>query len=447
MARLLSPPRMPGPPLIRNTLRLLRTPLEFTLACARACGDVADMNVRLMTIYLVSHPELIEQVLVTKAKIFHKDLGTKSLSLVLGQGLLTSEGDFWKRQRRLTQPGFHRDRVASYGAVMVEYTERMLDAWRGGQERNVHEDMMGLTREIVAKTLFDADVRAEGGPIDEAFQAIVQRFQDAPPGVPVIGDLPTPGKRRFDRALRTLDQVIYGMVAERRAGGRDRGDLLSMLISAEDEGGGRMSERQIRDEALTLFLAGHETTAAALTWTFNLLTQNPEAEARLFRELDEVLGGRAPAVGDLPRLKFTEGVVYESMRLMPPAWAIGREPLEDCEIGGYHVPKGTQVWISQYVVHRDPRYFTDPEAFRPERWENDFAKKLPRYAYFPFGGGPRVCIGNAFALMETTLCLATIARRYRVRVVSKQPLPHVAAVTLRPKEAVRVVLEARSKPS
>jgi cytochrome P450 len=259
----------------------------------------------------------------------------------------------------------------------------------------------------------------------------------------LIAHLPTEGKRRFERALRTMDEVIYGMVAERRGGGRDRGDLLSMLIGAEDEGGAQMSERQIRDEALTLFLAGHETTAAALTWTFNLLTQNPEAEARLFRELEEVLGGRAPTVGDLPRLKYTEGVVYESMRLMPPAWAIGREPLEDCEIGGYHVPKGTQVWISQYVVHRDPRYFAEPEAFRPERWENDFAKKLPRYAYFPFGGGPRVCIGNAFALMETTLCLATIARRYRVRVVSKQPLPWVAAVTLRPKEAVRVVLEAR----
>jgi len=400
-----------------------------------------------MTIYLVSHPELIEQVLVTKAKIFQKDLGTKSLSMVLGQGLLTSEGDFWKRQRRLTQPGFHRERVASYGAVMVEYTERMLDGWRPGQERNVHEDMMGLTREIVAKTLFDADVQAGGRHIDEAFQAIVQRFQDTPPGVPLIAHLPTEGKRRFEWALRTMDEVIYGMVAERRGGGRDRGDLLSMLIGAEDEGGAQMSERQIRDEALTLFLAGHETTAAALTWTFNLLTQNPEAEARLFRELEEVLGGRAPTVGDLPRLKYTEGVVYESMRLMPPAWAIGREPLEDCEIGGYHVPKGTQVWISQYVVHRDPRYFAEPEAFRPERWENDFAKKLPRYAYFPFGGGPRVCIGNAFALMETTLCLATIARRYRVRVVSKQPLPWVAAVTLRPKEAVRVVLEARAKPS
>jgi cytochrome P450 len=433
---------VPGPPLIRNTIRLLRKPLEFTLACARA-GDVVDMNVRFMTIYLVSHPDLIEQVLVTKAKIFHKDVGTKSLSLVLGQGLLTSEGDFWKRQRRLAQPAFHRERVASYGAVMVEYTERMLDAWRGGEERNVHEDMMGLTREIVAKTLFDADVRSEGSHIDEAFQAIVQRFQDAPPGVPVIGHLPTESKRRFERALRTLDQVIYGLVAERRAGGRDRGDLLSMLISAEDEGGGRMSERQIRDEALTLFLAGHETTAAALTWTFNLLTQNPGVEAKLFRELDEVLGGRAPSVADLPRLKFTDGVVHESMRLMPPAWAIGREPLEDCEIGGYHVPKGTQVWISQYAVHRDARWFEDPEAFRPERWENDFAKKLPRYAYFPFGGGPRVCIGNAFALMETTLCLAAIARRYRVRVVSRQPLPHVAAVTLRPKEAVRVVVEER----
>ncbi|NUQ75647.1 MAG: cytochrome P450 [Polyangiaceae bacterium] len=437
---------MPGPPFVGNTLRLLRAPLEFTLACARACGDVADMNVRLMTIYLVSHPDLIEQVLVTKAKIFKKDVGTRSLRQVLGEGLLTSEGEFWKRQRRLAQPGFHRERVAAYGAVMVEHTERMLASWGGGGARNLHEDMMGLTREIVAKTLFDADVRSEGRHIDEAFQAIVQRFQDAPPGVPVVGALPTEGKRRFERALRTLDQVIYGLVAERRSSGRDRGDLLSMLISAEDERGGRMSERQIRDEAMTLFLAGHETTAAALTWTFNFLTQNPEAEARLFRELDEVLGNRAPSVGDLPNLTYTEGVIHESMRLMPPAWAIGREPVEDCEIGGYHVPAGTQVWISQYVMHRDPRYFNDPEVFRPERWANDFAKKLPRYAYFPFGGGPRVCIGNSFALMETQLCLAAIARRYRVRVVSKQPLAHVAAVTLRPKEAVRAVVEERRKP-
>lgn len=443
MASLLSPPRVAGPPVIGNTVRLFQDPLGFTKKCARGYGDVVDMNVRFMTIYLVNSAELIEQVLVTKAKSFTKDKSTKSLSAILGNGLLTSDGDFWKRQRRLAQPGFHRERVASYGAVMVEYTDRMLRAFQHGQERDIHVDMMSLTREIVAKTLFDADITQKDRHIGEAFEAIVQRFQDVPPGVPFLDKLPTEGKRRFDRAARSLDDVIYRFIAERSASGRDTGDLLSMLIGARDEAGSAMSRGQVRDEAMTLFLAGHETTAATLSWTFLLLSQNPSAEEALGRELDEVLGGRLPTVADLPKLKYTDWVIHESMRLLPPAWAIGREAIEDCEIGGYSFPKGVQVWISQYTVQRDARYFDDPEAFRPERWDGDRAKKLPRFAYFPFGGGARLCIGSSFALMEATLLLATIARRFRVKVVPSQTIEMTAAVTLRPKKGLRVTLEAR----
>jgi cytochrome P450 len=442
MATLRDPPRIPGPPIIGNTLRLIRDPLGFTLECASGKADVVDMNVRFMTIYLVNNPELIEQALVTRAKSFIKDKGTRSLSVLLGRGLLTSDGDFWRRQRRLAQPGFHRDRIASYGAVMVEYTDRMLRTWRPGETRDVHSDMMSLTREIVAKTLFGLDITQKDSVIGEAFEAIVQRFQDVPPGIPIIDKLPTASKRRFDDAVRTLDEIIYRFIAERRASGRDTGDLLSMLIGARDDSGGQMSELQIRDEAMTLFLAGHETTAAALSWTFMLLSENLAAYEALGRELDDVLKGRLPTFADLPSLKYTDWVIHESMRLMPPAWAIGREATEDCEIGDYRVPKGVQLWFSQYTVHRDDRYYDDPLAFRPERWSGDFAKKLPKFAYFPFGGGARLCIGSSFALMEATLLLATIAQKFRV-IVPKQKIEKAAAVTLRPIHGVRVVLESR----
>jgi cytochrome P450 len=439
------PPRARGLPIIGNALGFMRNPPEFLLQSAREHGDVVDLDLPIGDVFLVSHPDLIEQVLVTDNRIYMKDTGTRGLRGLLGDGLLTSEGDHWRRQRRLAQPGFHRERVASYGAVMVEYTERMLDELRDGDERDIHDDMMRLTREIVAKTLFDADVTREADKLGRALSEIVTRFAEYPPGVPVLSGLPTPSLFRYRRAALTLDEMIYGLIQERRASGRDSGDLLSMLMAARDEEGeGRMSDRQLRDEAMTVFLAGHETTALTLWGTWLLLSQNPEAEARLAAELHDVLDGRAPSVSDLPKLRYTEQVIHESMRLYPPAWAIGRQAIDEGEVGGYRLRKGGQVWMSQWIMHRDPRYFDDPSAFRPERWANDFAKRIPKYAYFPFGGGPRLCIGVSFALMESTLLLAAIARRFKVIVDTARPVKTVAAVTLRPKHGIKVRLEKRS---
>lgn len=452
------PPRVRGLPIIGNLMRLIRNPTPLLLRASRL-GDVTDLDVPIARTYLVSRPDLIEQVLVTDNRIYIKDQSTRALRELLGEGLLTSEGELWRRQRRLAQPGFHRERVASYADVMVEYTEEMLDAFRDGDDRNIHDDMMSLTRRIVAKTLFDADVTKEAARIAGAFEEVNKRFADVPPGVPLIDKIPTPGQRRYKRAARALDDAIYGFINARRASGRDAGDLLSMLMGSHlksdgdaaseglkksEEGEARMSDRQLRDEAMTLFLAGHETTALALSWTWLLLSQNPEAEARLVEELKSALGGRAPTADDLPRLRYTERVIYESMRLYPPAWAIGREPVEDTEIGGYYVPKGTQVWMSQWVAHRDPRYFDDPEAFRPERWENDLQKRIPKYAYFPFGGGPRLCIGASFAMMESTLLLATIARRFKIVVDPSHPIQTSTAVTMRPRFGIKARLSRRA---
>jgi cytochrome P450 len=436
-------PRVPGPPILGNTLRLIRDPLGFTLECARRYGDLVDLNIPIGPLYLVSHPDQIEEVLVRDHRCYIKDRATRDLAEILGAGLLVSEGEAWRRMRRLAQPGFHRERVASYGEVMVGCAERMLDGWAPGQARDVHADMMALTRDIVLRTLFDADLGGAVAEIGPALEAIAHRFIEAPPGVPLLRHLPTPGKRRFERAARQLDAFIYRLIAERRASRREGGDLLSMLVSAADEDGTRMTDRQLRDEAVTLFLAGHETTAVALTWTWVLLARHPAAREALGRELDEVLGERSPTASDLPRLRAAEHVIQESMRLYPPVWAIAREAITPASIGGVHVPKGAQVWVGQYIVHRDRRFFDDPESFRPERWEGDLARRLPKYAYFPFGGGPRVCIGNAFAMMEAVLLLSTIARRFRLELVPEHPIEAVAAVTLRPRHGVRVWVERR----
>ncbi|WP_437729928.1 cytochrome P450 [Sorangium sp. So ce1335] len=435
-----SPPRAEAPRPLGNLPRLLRDPLGVCLECARRYGDIVDLGVPLSPTYLVSRPDLIEHLLVEDHRSYIKDRTTRDLSEILGDGLVTSEGDRWRRMRRLVQPGFHRERVASYGAVMVELTERMLDAWAPGQERDAHADMMALTREIVARVLFSADVASDAAQVSAAVQGVVQRFSDIPPGVPLLRQIPSPGKRRFDRAMQTLEGVIYRIIAGRRASGRDAGDLLSMLMAARDEAGAPLPDRQLRDEVMTLFLAGHETTAAALSWTWVLLARHPEIRARLLRELDEVLGGRAPTVADVPRLRFTEQVLLESMRILPPVWSIAREAIVSTTLGGYAIPRGAQLWILQYVVHRDPRYYEDPEAFRPERWEGDLQRRLPRYAYLPFGGGPRVCIGNAFAMMEAVLLLATIARRYTLDLVPGHRVTPEPVITLRPKHGVRVSL-------
>ena len=420
-----------------------RDPLGYLSRMVREYGDIFTMRYYNFRVYFVSHPDYVEEVLVTENRKFIKGRILRANKRLFGNGLLTSEGDFWLRQRRLAQPAFHRARIASYADTMVRYTERLLGEWKDGETRNIHAEMMRLTLQIVAKTIFDADVDRESRQVGRALEAIMELNSDFRKLILTPSWLPTPRNIRAAIATRRLDEIIFRFIEERRASGKDAGDLLSMLLAAQDEDGSRMTDRQLRDEAMTIFLAGHETTANALSWTWLLLAQNPAAEAKLHAELEAVLAGRAPTLEDLANLRYTGQVITESMRLYPPAWGMARLAIEDAEIGGYPIPKGCGVSLSQWVIHRDPRWFDAPQEFRPERWEGDLMKRLPRFAYFPFGGGPRQCIGNNFAVMEATLLLATIAQRFRIRMVPDHPAVPMPSITLRPRYGIRATLEAR----
>lgn len=393
--------------------------------------------------YIIQDPALIDEVLVGQSRHFIKDRTTRALAEIVGDGLLVSDGEFWRRQRRLAQPAFHREKIAGYAAAMVEHAERLSASWRGGQVLDLHAAMMRLTLDIVAATLFSSGVDAAAAEaIGESLDVIMARFSDMTYAfLPWLARAPTPANRRFAAAQARIDATIRGLIAARRASGQDHGDLLSMLLRARDTDGGQMTDQQVRDEALILFVAGHETTALALSWTWMLLSQRPAAWARLREELARVLGGRAPTFEDVPRLRYTEQVVLESMRLYPPAWSIGREAIDDVELGGTTIPRGGQLWILQWAMHRDPRHFPRPDAFEPERWDGDLQRRLPRGVYFPFGGGPRLCIGNNFAMTELVLVLATLARRWRPRIAAAdRPRPQFS-ITLRPVGGMRATLE------
>src|SRR6266849_312109 len=424
---------------------LNNNPLEYFTRIARQYGDIAGLRVLNFKTIFINHPDLIEEVLVTNARKYSKGRVLRANKHVFGEGLLTSEGDFWLRQRRLAQPAFHRARIASYAATMVAYAQRMLDGWRDGDERDAHQEMMRLTLQIVGKTLFDADVERDAQEVGKSLELLLEIGADFRRTIFVPHWLPTPANLRVKREVAQIEKILYRIIAERRGSGRDAGDLLSMLLAAQDEDGSRMTDRQLRDETITLFLAGHETTASTLSWTWWLLAQNPAVEAKLQAELDSVLGDRTLSLDDLPKLAYTGHVITESLRLYPAAWGMARLAVEDHEIAGYPVTKGMGLAMAQWVVHRDPRWYDAPEEFLPERWNDDLLKRLPRFAYFPFGGGPRQCIGNSFALMEATLILATIARKFRLRLVANHPVVPLASITLRPRHGVRVKLESREK--
>jgi cytochrome P450 len=441
----MSPVRVPpGPPgrfLTGHQKAFRKDRLGFLTRCAREYGDVVGLRLGPMRVMLLVHPDAIEQVLVTDNHNYRKHYGLRMNRLLLGNGLLTSDGEFWLRQRRLSQPAFHRQRIAGYGETMVAYTQRLLAGWRDGETRDLHVEMTRLTLEITGKTLFGADVGGDAADVGRAMADAMASFEKRVSSLfPLPYWVPTATNRRLKRAVRCLDEILYRFIKERRASSEQWDDLLSLLLHAHDEEGGSMTDKQLRDEAMTLFLAGHETTALALGWTGYLLAQHPEATEKLRAELQEVLGGRAPTVADLPRLPYTERVVLESMRLYPPAWGIGREALRDTEIGGYPVRKGTTLFLSQYVTQRDPRWFDEPERFHPDRWAGGLAQRLPKFAYFPFGGGPRVCIGNTFALMEAALVVATIFRQFRYELVPDFPVVPAPVMTLRPKNGIHVVL-------
>jgi cytochrome P450 len=441
------PPGPRGLYVLANLPRIARNPLAYLSAWKNRYGDVVRIPLGSMTSYLISQPDDIEQILRHDHRDFIKDKGTRLLGGFLGKGLLTSEGELWRRQRHLAQPAFQLDQVQKYADVMVAFTERMLGRWRHEETRDLHSELMRLTLDIAARTLFGTSVEGKAKPVGQAMEVIMRHFATIGAWFPWLFRLPTPGNIRFRKAQAELNEIIYETIAQRRAAGCQGEDLLARLLAARDEDGSQMTDRQLRDEVVTLFLAGHETTALALCFTFYLLARHPEVEAWLFEELREVLQGRLPTAADVPRLHYAEWIVRESMRLYPPAPAIGREALEDCEVGGYPIAKGSQFSLVQWVVHRDPRWFGDPESFKPERWDHDLARRLPRCAYFPFGDGPRVCIGSQFAMMETILVLCTVVQRFRLRLERNFKLDLLCSITLRPKHGLPVILEERETSS
>jgi cytochrome P450 len=434
------------PDLIGGHFRTFRKDPPAFLTRMAALGDVTTFRMGKMPAFFVNHPDLVRDVLIVNADKFHKGRALQRAKGLLGEGLLTSEEDFHLRQRRLVQPAFHKQRIISYAEAMTDHAERMAGDWQDGDVRDIDQEMMRLTLGIVAKTLFSADVTDDADEIGKVMTTIVNLFNFLLlPFSELLEKLPLPHSIRFRRAKAKLNEIIYGFINERRASGEDKGDLLSMLLLSQDEeGGGGMSDVQVRDECLTLFMAGHETTANAMTWTWYVLSQHPEAEKKLHDELDSVLQGRVPTFADLPRLKYTEAVIAESMRLFPPAWVIGRLAVAEHEFNGYRVPKGALTLVSQYTMHRDPRFWEAPDEFRPERWETLSIKEASqRYIYFPFGGGVRRCIGEQFAWAEGILLLATLARKWKLRLQPEQKIGLKPQITLRPKYGMRMNLQKR----
>ena len=433
--------------LVVNTLRRLQgDPLAFVERMAREPGDVVHYRLWRQDVFLIKHPDHIRDVLVTNQHDYAKGAGLQWAKRFLGEGLLTSEGEVHTRQRRLSQPAFHRQRIGSYAAVMAGYAAETGDRLREGVPFDMHAEMMALTLAVIGKTMCDAEVGAEAEVIGEALADVIALFpRFVLPFAGLLHRLPLPSTRRFDRACARLDGVVYRMIEDRRRSGEDRGDLLSMLLMARDEegDGGHMSDTQLRDEVMTLFLAGHETTANALSWTWYLLARNPGAEARFHEEIEGVLAGRRPSFEDLPRLRYTEMLLAESMRLYPPAWGLGRRALRDQPLGGVGIPEGALVLMSPYLVQRDPRFFPDPERFDPMRFTPEAKAARPKFAYFPFGGGARQCIGEPFAWMEGVLILAALAQRWRFRLDLGARVEPQALITLRPRRGIRMRAEAR----
>ncbi len=446
--------RPPGPKrhlFTGNTREFYKDQLGFLTESARKYGDVVSLRFLHVPVYLLSNPVHIEQVFGSQNFIKSKSLRLPLQRRIFGNGLLSSNGEQWLRERRLTQPAFHRDHLNAYGESMIAGTEKMIADWEADGIRDVYDEMRALALEISAKCLFNADMSRVGATVREISDTVTKVFA-AQGGLLWILDnfLPTPNNIRFRKAIKQLDKIIYDLVS--RQTDHDNYDksenLIAMLLSAQDEHGARMNRQQLRDELATLFFSSHEAVALALTWTCYLLARHPDKQETLFAELrGRLLEGTTPTVADLRGLPYTRMVIKEALRLYPPNRSVGREALNDCEIGGYYVPAGTQVIMSQWVVQRDPRHFESPEEFRPERWTPEFTKQLPKYAYFPFGGGPRVCIGQDFALMEAMLVVATVLRKFRLALVTDQVIEPQPVVLLRPRNGIKIQATARDYKS
>jgi len=408
----------------------------------RKYNDIVHLKLGVGDFYLATNPALIQEILVTKQRDFIKGRYLQNTKKVFGEGLLTSEGDFHHRQRRLIQPAFHHDRIKEYAKTIVQYEQRLTGRWKEGSIVDIHSEMTKLTMAIITKCLFDKDVESESENLSEDLSTTIEYFNRlSSPLAKVLGVLPT--NKKYVKATERVDLFVKDLIKERRKSQEDRGDLMSMLLQAKDVDGSPMTDSQVRDEVLITFAAGHETTANALTWTWYLLSQNPSAEEKMYDEVKSVAGSRSPGWEDLPKLEYTTKVLTESMRLYPPAWVLPREATVDSQIGGYIIPRGSQVIVSQYVTHHDPRFYRDPEKFDPDRWTPAMKSSLPKFAYFPFGGGVRSCVGEPFAWMEGELLLAAISQKWKMHHVEGHKVEMLPQITLRPKYGMMMKLEHR----
>ena len=440
-----APPGPKGLPILGLAFEVRSDPLGTLQRLAREYGDIVSMPVMRMSRVLVNRPDYIQQLLILDHAKLHKSTLTKLVvGPLLGQGLLISEGDFWRRQRRLAQPAFHRSRTNEYSPVMVECALEQTRHWRSGETRNIAEEMMKLTLEVAVRTLFGTSLAGDSESIGKAMTFLMRHYlRRARTPWRVPESWPTSANRRARREVEYMDSLIYGIISDRKKDTHPRKDLLSLLMSAMHDDGSQMTERQVRDESMTLFVAGHETTALSLAWTWYLLGENPAAEACLHEELRAVLGGRPAEVSDLEKLPYLDAVIYESLRLYPPAYMMARMNLETVHLGGYEIPPRSTLLASQWVMHRDPRFFEQPEQFIPERWLDGLEQRLPPGAYFPFGDGPRRCIGQGFAQLETALVIAAIAQKFQFRLTKGFPVVPEPLVTLRPKYGIQMTIESR----
>ena len=436
--------------LLGHSTYFSQDPLQFLCDCAQQYGGIVPLRLGFSQACFLADPSVIMEVLRERT-IFTKDTpGWVAIRTLVGRGLLGSDGDYWARQRKLIQPIFHQQRIHNYGVLMVQATEHLLNTWQDNTVRDIHQDMMRLTLSIVMQTLLSVDFGGkEAQAIEHALDLSMKWFSmQQKQGFLLPNNFPLPLTQRYFNAIKLMDDLIYQLIQQRRASKTNTGDLLSMLLQVMDEtDGSQMSDRQLRDELATLILAGHETTANALAWTWMLLAQNPKYEAQLHQELDTVLQGRSPTVADIDRLPFTQTVLKESMRLYPPVVLIARSASQSYVLQGVQVPKNCIILTSPWVMQRSDRYFSEPLSFRPERWQDDMEKQLPKGVYFPFGEGPRICIGQSFARMEATLVLATLAQHYQLRLAPGQTIKALPSITLRPKDGLPMTLSLRSQRS
>lgn len=439
------PPGPPGKFLLGRLPMASADPLASLSAWARRYGDVYHYRALGRHVCVVSHPADIESILVKRPQDFTKGRGLQVNRRLFGNGLLTSEGTAWRAQRQLCQPSFSGERVNDYGGVMVRYATEMIEQWRNGETRALDRDLSLLTIRVVTRALFGVEAGRLAEDVARCLKPVMEFNTRGRILLPAMRFLPTPASMRYRKAARQLDRVVDQIIHMRRTAVTDREDLLALLLRANDDHRG-MSSSLLRDEVMTLLLAGHETTALTLQWAFYLLSRHPEVEAALLKEIREVLGERPPAAQDLSSLVYAGRLIKETLRLYPPAYVMVRSAARDIELGGYRVPRGTSILMSQWIVHHDPRYYSEPERFNPGRWTPEFATQLPRFAYFPFGGGPRACIGASFALTEATLVLVTILQRFHLPLASDRPLLPAPAITLRPRTSLRVYVRRRETP-